>query len=411
MPNFGGGRPGFWWIPKTRTPSETKKVLLVGERVTDWVIRSELYPIFTNTFDFNDINNYRELFLKYANNYRTPTNIDVFQTPTNVYNRLNSVFPLNRDYSVKNDMDWLAEKATIWFNVLGYDVTYRNSYQELVDNENSQTISEYDQVWDIVFAGKADFGFLGQGLNQRGPGSAINYNNLFPPQVKQLYVDYVTGGGSLLLLGENKGPENPLFTWGVGLYRDVAIMMFIEDLGGGNISARNFAPKGTIDMWVGFPMYSVDPRNDGLLTRGIPGGNAPYSLINPEFLIDNSVPGYYHPNAGYFNSALYKLNKLGTGTPFAYFTSKARRGQSSSFLKQVPGEDATYVSAAIWKKGSLSKAPEGTIMVIFDSDFVASETLNGSGVSIKEYYQTNVMSGDEEDRLFFNNVVATLQEK
>lgn len=411
MPNFGGGRPGFWWIPKTKTPSETKKVLLVGERVVDWVIRSELYPINTSTFDYNDINNYRELFLKYANNNRTPTNTGLFQKPTNQYNRLNDAFLwIDRDYSVKNDMDWWAEKATIWFNLLGYDVTYRNSYQELVDNENSNTISEYDQVWDIVFTGKADFGFLGQGLNKRGPGDGINYNNLFPPQVKDLYVNYVTGGGSLMLLGENKGSEAPL-SWGVGLYRDIAIMMFIEDLGGGNISARNYAPKGTIDMWVGFPMYSMDPRNDGVIEPNTPGGNVPYSLINPEFLIDNSVPGYYYANVGYFNSALYKLNKLGSGTPFSYFTSKARRGQSSSFLKQTVGEDATYVSAAVWKKGSLSKAPEGTIMVIFDSNFVASETLNGTNVGIKEYYETNVMSGDEEDRLFFNNVVATLQEK
>lgn len=213
------------------------------------------------------------------------TNVLVFFDPltsgpsgqTDYYNTSGDVKPATNVYPVIQ-----AREATF-----GFTTTLVQSYAAL----KTLNLSDYSHIWDIGYA------------------SPYTSN---PNDPTNILYNYLQGGGSMFMLGENSG-------FGV---RDDAIDTFVTNIGGGNVVRT-----------------SVDSSRSVSVT------------VVPEFRIANPSNTVVFDRPGGFTS-------LGTGTPMttAYSTN-------------------TY-TAVMWKTGSLSGAASGAIVSVLDINFFVGFSQN-----------------------------------
>lgn len=171
----------------------------------------------------------------------------------------------------------------------GLTPTLVQSYAAL----NGLDLTQYSQLWDIGYASPYT-------TNPNDPTTKL-YN-------------YLQGGGSLFILGENSN-------FGV---RDDAIDTFVTGIGGGNV-----------------------------VRSGTDYNYVVNTTMNSEFLIANQISAVSFSRPGGFTS-------LGTGT-----------GMTNPFSTNV------YV-AAMWKTGSLSAASSGAIVSVLDINVFAGSYLNNN---------------------------------
>jgi hypothetical protein len=169
---------------------------------------------------------------------------------------------------------------------LGFEVSLVSSYSVL----NTLDLAIYSQIWDLGYASPY----------------TTNPNN----PIRRL-TQYLQGGGSMFILGENSAFQP----------RDNAIGTFIEGLGGGS----------------GIVEGSEDYNYSRTLT------------LKSQFFINNSNSQVAFARPGVFTN-------IGNGT---VMTEQA-----------FPVTGELYYPAVVWTAGNLTGAPNGTVMSILDLNFI-----------------------------------------
>lgn len=227
----------------------------------------------------------------------------------------------------------LVAIMNFWLKELGSlysDIIIYKRYEELI--ANPPVWSNVMQLWDLDYAGTNT-------TSRKLTGSLI-YN---------LYNNYLIGGGAIALLGED--------TYNNARNRDM--VSFIQQIGGG----------------------TVDITTDTYVTVGQWNFNQEFA-----FLPSSTV---FHNQPMTFNTYASRPNRL-SKTPATKITYRPTQSYNSDFAREV--EDK--VVSAVWKKGTIPNAPNGTLLTVFDSTFIS-----------------DVTTRQDPQPIFFKNLVLTLDYK
>jgi len=208
---------------------------------------------------------------------------------------------------------------------------------------------------------------------------------IIPLEIKALYKSYLQSGGNI---GFVNSPVTTNWTYpnihpGLGRRRIIGINDFLMELGGGDIerfpapwhmNKRDRDPGGGLDEifggafggsgiwspseWTGnIPARERKTIGTFLNTKNFP---APKWYLNSEFFIDNSKREVDLQSVSSWKTDKNGKLNLGTGTPVIVGASE----QTDEIITSLNAKNFNYCCAAIWKRGSLSEAQEGSVFVI-----------------------------------------------
>jgi hypothetical protein len=226
---------------------------------------------------------------------------------------------------------------------------------------------------------------------------------IIPPEIKTLYKSYLQSGGNVGFLNSPYDPEYLYAANGgsprLGWHRITGINDFINELGGGNVErypaqhhmnkrsdtvtgdkagAESYGGKG---IWSPFGWNQAFKNGD--LTnaaRETTGGfvnnkyfPSPKWYLNSEFFIDNSKREVDLQSVSSWSYKDGKLN-IGTGTPVIV----GKMEPTDEVITSLNAKNFNYCCAALWKRGSLSEAPQGSVFVINNLHWVVDVDLKYS---------------------------------
>ena len=220
---------------------------------------------------------------------------------------------------------------------------------------------------------------------------------IIPEEIKTLYKSYLQSGGNIGFLNSPFQPSYnyPGSTPRLGWFRITGINDFINELGGGDV-ARFPAPhhmnkkdypngngEGTeVFGGSGFrapfewneAFKKGDLKNAARVNTGVFVNNKNYPspkwYLNSEFFIDNSKREVDLESVSSWSYKNGKLN-IGTGTPVIV----GKMEPTDETITSLNAKNFNYCCAALWKRGSLSQAPQGSVFVINNIHWVVDVDL------------------------------------
>lgn len=348
MPNFGSSKNGFWFVQQS---SPGANVNTPPTTCTNTIRSAKSKRILINIdYGVKTITDKKGIYyLRYKQERYKTTKLPSIEAYANFI----------KDLAIE----------------LGYipDILVSYNYAELSSISSKLTSTDYYcQIWNIDHYGYFD----------TSPG-------------KNIYKTYLQGGGAICFIRENRFSDFFNGNWG-------AVDFIANTAGGGN--ARIYTAGGT-DRTQRYPL--VSPTS----------GMTQYSTLQEEFrLYNNTFPKYNEHIAisqqsadiagatGSFNTTTYinlvrndlnprlpgfipgihldfnwanSFGSYGTGTPmvttsegghsFVTTGNPSQFQETSRFTKEsIPAG----IAAVMWKTGSLSEAPCGSIVCVLDSTFL-----------------------------------------
>lgn len=223
---------------------------------------------------------------------------------------------------------------------------------------------------------------------------------IIPLEIKALYKSYLQSGGNIGFLNSPYDPEylykTDASTPRLGWHRITGINDFINELGGGKVErfpaphhmnkradpsvgdgagAESYGGKGISSPFGWNQAFkNQDSTNAARETIGGFVNNknfpSPKWYLNSEFFIDNSKREVDLQSVSSWSFKDGKLN-IGTGTPVIVGTMEP----TDETITSLNAKNFNYCCAALWKRGSLSEAEEGSVFVINNIHWVVDVDL------------------------------------